>query len=244
MSREELNKSVLNAAKIIDLISQNEGLGISEIAKQLNLPKTSAFRLLKTLESAGLLIQDCEETYYLSYKFLSYQVGVNADQNLIHKCLPILKNLSQLTGETVNLTVHRADKMYNIYSEIGEFYALQSNLAPESDLYCSSSGKMVLSYMNNEQLQSYFKQKLLPRTIHTITNYEAFLKEKKKILSTGISYDREEYEYGLTCLSVPVLEQNVLIATIGISGPTTRLAYKNFEKIEQLLLNEVAKINS
>ncbi|MCC9272748.1 MAG: IclR family transcriptional regulator [Enterococcus aquimarinus] len=244
MISEEINKSVLNATRIIDLISQREGLGISDIAKELQLPKTSTFRLLKTLEVAGLLIQTNEETYYLSYKFLTYQVGVNEDQNLIHKCLPTIQKISEQTGETVNLTVNRLGKMYNIHSEVGEYYALQSNLAPESELYCSSSGKIFLSYMNDEQLKNYFNHPLLARTIHTITEYEAFIPEKETILSKGIAYDREEYEYGLTCLSVAVLQQGQPIATIGISGPTTRLQYKNFAEIEQLLITEVAQINS
>lgn len=244
MSSEELNKSVLNAARIIDLISQKEGLGISDIAKELELPKTSTFRLLKTLEVAGLLIQTAEEIYYLGYKFLNYQVGVSEDQNLIHKCLPIIKKISDLTGETVNLTVNRMGKMYNIYSEVGEYYALQSNLVPESELYCSSSGKIFLSYMDEEALKDYFNQPFLSRTIHTITDYADFIPEKKAILKSGIAYDREEYEYGLTCLSVPVLDKGKPIATIGISGPTTRLQYKNFREIEDTLSTYVEEINS
>lgn len=147
-----------------------------------------------------------------------------------------LKNFCKNTTETINLAIRNQNKTFIIHSEEGEYYSLQSNMLPESDLYCSSTGKIFMASMSDEELMKYFDENLTKRTVNTIIEYNEFLKEKQKIIDTDIAYDNEEYEYGLTCIATSIKVNDELVAAISVSGPTTRLKFKGFENLEKELL--------
>lgn len=229
-------QAIVNAVKILDLINEKNEIGVREIAKILDIPKSTVFRIIKTLESQNLLVSTHEDEYAIGYKMLNYRAGINKEKNLITYATDSLKNFCKNTNETINLAIRNRDKTFIIYSEEGEYYSLQSNMLPESDLYCSSTGKIFMASMPEEDVMKYFSGILTKRTINTITNYNQFLKEKQTILNTDIAYDHEEYEYGLTCVATSIKVKDEIIAAISVSGPTTRLKVKGFENLEKELL--------
>ncbi|EME3213506.1 IclR family transcriptional regulator, partial [Enterococcus faecalis] len=218
-------------------------LGISEIAKLSGLAKTTVFRILKTLEYHGIVMQIEDDIYTLSYKILKYQPEPLNEQQLIKIAKPCMQNFSQKTGETINLSILHRDETYIIHSESGESYMLQSSLAPVTDLYCSSIGKIFLSEMSTTELERYYQKPLLKRTINTIINYSDFYEEQQKIKEKQISFDHEEYEYGLTCMATGIYQNSELIAALGCSGPTTRLSFKGIAQLENELKKSAKIIN-
>ncbi|MDD7306754.1 MAG: IclR family transcriptional regulator [Peptoniphilaceae bacterium] len=240
-NKDQPIKAIVNACKILDLISENTLMGISEISRELELPKTTVFRIIKTLEASDLLIQTKDDLYALSYKFLKFKYGVDEDTNLIKHSKDALAKMADCFGETVNLAVHRAEKSIVIYSQEGEDYTLNPKVSPVSELYCSATGKIFLTQMYDNKIKAYYDQAHTKRTINTIVSYKEFLKERNKILKTKISYDDEEYEYGLSCIATPIIVKGNLLAALGISGPTTRLKHKGYKKLEKGLL-ETAKV--
>lgn len=96
--------------------------------------------------------------------------------------------------------------------------------------------------MDEASLKEYFNNKLEKRTINTIIRLDDFLKEKEEILKKDLSYDNEEYEYGLSCIATPIKKDGEVIAAISISGPTTRLKFKNYDKLKEKLLEAKKKI--
>ncbi|MCK9218403.1 MAG: IclR family transcriptional regulator C-terminal domain-containing protein, partial [Firmicutes bacterium] len=77
-----------------------------------------------------------------------------------------------------------------------------------------------------------------------IISYEDFKKEKEKILQDEVSYDNEEYEYGLFCIAKPLKNHNGLIgAAVSITGPITRIKMKNIENLRNQLAIKVNLIN-
>lgn len=240
--KDEPIKAIVNATKILDLISENTLMGISDISRELELPKTTVFRIIKSLEASDLLIQTKDDLYALSYKFLKYKYGLDEDVNLIKHSKYALAKMADDFGETVNLAVHRAEKSLVIYSQAGEDYTLNPKVSPVSELYCSATGKIFLTQMYDNKIQAYYDQAHNKRTINTIVSYKEFLKERNKILRTKISYDDEEYEYGLSCIATPILVRGELLAALGISGPTTRLKHKGYKKLEKGLLETAKEI--
>lgn len=240
--KDEPIKSIVNAFKVLDLISENTLMGISDLSRKLMMPKTTIFRIIKSLEEAGILIQSKNDLYTLSYKILRYKYGLDEDYNLIKHSKSALCKMAENFGETVNLAVHRAEKTVVIYSQEGEDYTLNPKVAPDSELYCSATGKIFLSMMNEKKLKNYYKLSHNKRTINTIVSYEEFLKEKEKIIKKKISYDDEEFEYGLSCIATPIIVKGDLIAALGISGPTTRLKHKSYAVLEKALLETAKEI--
>ena len=108
-------------------------------------------------------------------------------------------------------------------------------------------GKLYLAEYSAEELEKYFRSsKPQKRTVHSITNLADFLKLKEEIKKEGLSYDREEYEYGLTCIAAPIRDRNGNVAaSMSISGPTSRLLHKGEAQIKEKLLKaslELSKV--
>jgi IclR family KDG regulon transcriptional repressor len=103
-------------------------------------------------------------------------------------------------------------------------------------------GKIFLSGFNEKQLKEYFNSnRIVSRTVKTITNLDKIKEEIKKIKKEKVAFDNEEYEYGLTCIAAPVInKKNEIIAALSISGPTSRLEFKDINKITEKL-KETAK---
>ncbi|MDG3142716.1 IclR family transcriptional regulator [Streptococcus suis] len=228
-------QAIVNAIKILDVINEKGASGTREIAKLLNIPKSTVFRILKSLEDQNLIISTSDDKFAIGYKLLDYRVGTKKEQNLIAYALPYLKDFAKTTQETINLAIPINNKSFVIHSEEGEYYTLQSNMLPEADFYCSSTGKIFLADMTEADLQDYFSKDHPKRTINTITDYQTFQAEKELIRRQKIAYDNEEYEYGLTCLATPIMVDDKVIAAISVSGPTTRLKVKDFSRLEKQL---------
>lgn len=237
-------KSIANAFAILDYIFKTKKSGVSELSDVLDLPKTTVFRILKTLEELNVVIQDDLEQYSLGYELYKYRFSDSENQTLINWSASAMRTFAETCGETINLGILVNNEVQIIHSEVGEFYSLQPNLSPTSPLYCSGMGKIFLSTFDETQLVSYFNEAFTKRTINTMISAEAMRPYLKKVIETQLSYDNEEYEYGLTCVATPLFDhEGNVIAALSVSGPTSRLAYKGFETIEALLLETSQKIS-
>lgn len=237
-------KSITNAFAILDHIFRMNKSGVTELSEALGLPKTTVFRILKTLEDMNIVIQDDSELYSLGYELYKYRFSDSENQTLINWSSMAMRTFAENCGETINLGILVNNEVQIIHSEVGEFYSLQPNLSPTSPLYCSGMGKIFLSTFDEKQLKTYFNQPFTKRTINTITSAESMRPFLKKVIETQLSYDNEEYEYGLTCVATPLFDhEGNVIAALSVSGPTSRLAYKGFDTIEALLLETSQKIS-
>ncbi|MCT4621835.1 MAG: IclR family transcriptional regulator [Marinisporobacter sp.] len=245
MAKEKSNYTTITMVErglqiMNQLFLAEDAMGVTEISQKLDLPKATVYRILNTLQQKNFIKKD-EKTdkYELGLIFIQYGEKVKSKLNLKTIAKPFMKNLAEAIGESVNLGIYHEGNVITIYSEEGESSVLVSKLIPVSPLYCSSMGKIFLSTMTKEKIKSYFDtNKIQERTMNTITKYEDFMKEREDILRDVLSYDNEEYEYGLTCIACPIKnkEENI-IAALSISGPTSRLKFKEMDD----LIKEIRK---
>lgn len=235
------------ALTVIEYIFNNKDVSFSMILKDLGISKSTLFRILYTLESHNYIKKD-EETgrYRLGTLFVFYGEEVKHDLTLIKICEDILSILANKIGESVNLNILYKQLVLNVLSVEGEKSVLTSRLIPISPLNCSATGKIFLAQKNNLELMNYFASGVWEkRTMNSITTYEDFIKEKEKILKDEISYDNEEYEYGLLCLAIPLRNHKGLMdAVVSITGPLTRIKMKGIDELSKELKNSVKTINS
>ena len=234
------------AFEILNYVSDQQiPVGISQISNELNLPKATIFRILNTLHKWDILEKSSNDKYDLGKGLIKYGNKAKNKVNLISIASPVVKELSEEFGETVNIGIKYEDDVLTVYSEEGESSVLVSRLIPISPLNCSSMGKLFLANLTAEELVKYFETNTLERrTINTITNIEDFLKIKDSIIKENIAFDNEEYEYGLTCISSGIKDMDgKVIAVINVSGPTSRLKFKGIDKVKEKLI-ESAEIIS
>lgn len=233
------------ACMILDyLYKMEESASISALSKELELPKANVYRILYTLQQRGIVEKETEtDLYHLGKELIKYGEKVRYDFSLVNCAKHHMKEMAQSLGETVNIGIRDEGNIITLHSEEGEKSVLVSKLIPVAELYCSSMGKLVLSDMTEEERKSYFERPLKKRTVNTIVAYDAFDTEREAILKDGHAFDREEYEYGLSCVAVPIRNrEGEIIAMMSVSGPTTRLEFKGLDHIIKTLKNSSAKV--
>ncbi|MCJ7690811.1 MAG: IclR family transcriptional regulator [Clostridiaceae bacterium] len=230
-----INTMIDRTGEIMDYIyNSSEPVGVSKISTDLNLPKATCFRILVTLEKWNMVEKQYNtDKYKLGKILIKYGAKVSSDLSLVEVASPIISALSNKIGESTNLNIEYNGNSLNICKSSNDNFKLVSKLIPISPLNCSSSGKIFLSAKSKEELKEYFNSKdCCERTMYSITDYKIFEKEMKSIQNNGFAYDNEEYEYGLFCVSAPIIHKEKLVATISVSGPKTRLEYKGLKMIE------------
>ena len=237
-------KNIVDAFKIMDMINEKEEVGVTEIAETLAIPKATIYRILKSLEAVNAVKQNNNSRYSLDYHLLNYAKGVSLNQDIISLAEPYMEETVALTGETIYLGMEYKQHLVVLNRIHGEFYQLQSTIQPVCDLYCSGLGKLFLSQWSDDDLKAYFNN-LEKRTIHTITEYDAFKTVQKEIIKNNISADKEEFEYGLTCFAVPIFDESgKVIYALSISGPASRLEYKGIDFLVSSLQDCALKIQN
>ena len=233
-----INTMIDRAGQILDyLYNSKEPLGVSKVSSDLNLPKATVFRILITLEKWGIVEKEYNtDKYKLGMVLIKYGAKVSSNLSLVQIAKPIVDNLAIKIGESTNLNIEHNGYSLNIYKSSNDNSILTSRLIPISPLNCSSSGKIFLSTKSKDELIKYFNSNACSkRTMNSIVDYEVFEGVQEVILNTGLAYDNEEYEYGLSCISAPIYHRGKVVAAISVSGPKTRLELKGFEMIENTL---------
>lgn len=225
------------AMEILDYLSnRDKPVGISEMAKDLCLPKATVFRLLNSLEEWNAVECVDNEGYQLGCFLIKLGRSASRDLHLIDVCKPYMEQIMEAVDENVNLAIEYENAMLSIYSTYSNTSVLSIKTIPISPMHCSSIGKAALAYYDDEKLTAYFKrQDLRKRTANTIITREAFEPEREQIRDTGIAYDNEEYEEGLYCMATPIINaEGAVIACISVSGSYSRMMGKK-DKIEEML---------
>lgn len=221
-------------------------LGISEISKNLDLPKATIYRILITLIKGGFVEKDSiGDKYKLGTIYIKYSDKVKSEMDIYTICKPFMEELAENVGETINLAIPYENNALNLRRVEGEATALVSKLIATAPLYCSSVGKVMLAHKSDKEIEDYFNnEKIDLRTINTIKNIDEFKVQKDFIIRNGYVFDDEEYDYGLFCIACPVFNiKNDVIAAISISGPKSRIQYKGVQKIIDELKIKVDEIN-
>ncbi|MEA2087310.1 MAG: IclR family transcriptional regulator [Candidatus Caldatribacteriota bacterium] len=228
--------SIENTFSLLEVLADNGlELGIAELCRKTTLPKGTVHRLLGTLKNLGYIEQNPQNRkYYLTVKIFKLGTAVTDRVGLV-QIIPHMKKLSQKFNETVNLTILDRDEIIYLYN-IGCDNALKLDLriGSHQPAYCAAGGKVLLAYLNEQELDGYLQRvKLKSYTPYTITSKEYLKKDLKLIRDKGYSFISEEYMQGVSCVAVPLKDQQGKVcAGLSFSVPTVRM---DKEKIPQLI---------
>lgn len=249
MDNEKYNTvpMIEKACQIVDIISKAGGeAGISEIARETGLSKSTIYRVLYTLQDWKWIDKDEEsDRYRLGLFFLQAGKQVKAKLILEDVAKPVMKRLAEETGESVNLGTIFENRVLSVETVHGQASLMVRGLEPVFDLYCSGIGKLFLCDMTEEELHKYFSETAVKeRTASTILTEEKMKSELERIRRAGFSVDNEEYEYGLYCVAAPVKNcEGRTLAGISVSGPLSRMEKNNgLKKIKEAVVNGAAEI--
>lgn len=224
------------ALRVFELLSQcKEGLTVSQIAKELEVPRNSIFRICATLREQGYIqyFRDTQQVI-LTRKLFSIGYSALADDNIVQLAADAMRSLRDETKETVLLGT-LMEREGAVLEELAGLHHFNFRLQRGARffLHCTAPGKAILAYLSKAQQASILDNLKLTRfNKNTITSKSELLKELKNISNSGISYDEAEQIEGCHCIAAPIMDQyGHPVASIWITGPSSRLPISDFPKL-------------
>jgi len=202
-------------------------LGVTEVGVLLGLPKPTAHRIVRMLESEGLLQREPGSRRFVpGARLVRLGLGVVAASMLSAPRHAILEALSQKIGETCNFGV-MADNHVVYLDRVESAWPFGLRFEPGSHvpLHCTSMGKLFLSLMPAKKCALLLRSIPLYRyTENTITDAARLEAELENIRSAEVSTDNQEFLAGVVCVAVPVRDNNKQpVAALAVSAPLARM---------------------
>ena len=238
-------------AKALDalnvLASEPSGLTLSELSLRLDLPKSSVFRYLATLEQYGFVERTSEtDRYELGLRLFELGNLVASQFDYIQAALPFMRSLLEKFGETVNLAILRDSQV--VYLQILEG-TRSMRMAAQPGLrnlpHATALGKAILAYLPEQDVLAIVAQNGLPAlTPHTITSVDKLQAELEQVRRQCYAIDNIENEEGVRCIAAPIFDHdNQVIAAVSLSGPVNRMSPLQIEAIAKELVTGVREVS-
>lgn len=219
------------------------GIRPAALARVLGVDRTTAYRLLYTLMDKGYLEQDPKTHEFLpnpsKFFALSSQVGGAMNWPAIAAgFLPILRDR---TGETANLGVLQDHEVvYIAQQQPREAVIVNHSLGARRPVHCSALGKALAAFLPEEELDRITAGGLAPNTPRTITDPQMLKLHLRMVREVGYAVDDEETFLGVRCVAAPIYDhRGHVVASMGISGPSTRMALDRIPALADIVLDVV-----
>jgi DNA-binding IclR family transcriptional regulator len=240
-------QSVDRAINVLEILAREGSAGVSEVAAEIGVHKSTAFRLLAALEERDLVEQNIERgKYQLGFGILRLASAIPTRIDLARQAQPVLDDLAQRLDETVNLAVARNHYAVHVQQALGSAAVASQNWVGQlTPLHATASGKILLAYMSEEQRSATLDATgLRSYTEHTVTSRKALLEELARAREEGIATAYEELETGLNAVAAPVRDHTgTVVGAVSVSGPAYRLDRTEVERVVEDLQDAVARIS-
>jgi IclR family acetate operon transcriptional repressor len=217
--------------------ASDDYLSSSAVARRLKMPRTTVLRILHTLAAERLLQRRGFD--FTASPELRTGLRSMADTAVRAAAAPVLKELSQITGETAYLALPTGDK-----AAVVESSGVGGGMRAPMDLHCSAFGKAFLAFGPRAGLEKVLgSAPLQARTRRTLTTAEALGTECGRIVRQGYATDDEESEEGVRSLAAPVWASGgVLTAAIGVSASAATFTEQRVSDVAVLVVQAAKKL--
>lgn len=256
MNEAKAAKAVVKTMQIIEILSRERELGVTELTSRLNqgnegprVHKSTVHRFLISLMELGFVRQDSKsEQYGLTLKILEMGTAVLERLELWREAAAIVEKVAQETRETVHLGALEGKNLVyiaKVESSRALRVSMQSRIGSSAPMYCTGLGKTLLAYRSPERVSEILAdEKMVKLTSQTITTRSELDSDLALIRSRGYGIDREENEIGVCCVSAPVRDNTgEVIAAISISMPSVRLTESDIPKYGEIVVSAAQQIS-
>ncbi|MDR2366620.1 MAG: IclR family transcriptional regulator [Deltaproteobacteria bacterium] len=248
---EPSDKSVQSIDRALDIVeslsTRQGGLSLTELAKNIGLPKSTTHRLLSTLVRRGYASKRDDGGYQIGLKLIE---AVSYYVNSLELQTEARQQLARLTvelGLTAHLGVLEGDQV--VYIERIDFLSgvkLYSQIGLRMHAYCSSLGKSLLAGLSGDELTQVMARCAFERfTPNTITTMAALRAELRKVRAMGYAVDNLEYSPNNRCVGAPIYDyRGETVAAISASGPPTVLPEGRIEEVAREVMAKARAIST
>ncbi len=238
-------QSVDRAITILEILAREGEAGVTEVAAELDVHKSTAFRLVATLESHRLVEQTEDRgKYRLGVGVLRLAGATTARLDLVQEARPVCRQLAADTGETVNIAV-LSDKSALYLDQVAGSSALQPHnwVGQHIPLHATSNGKVLMAWLSDAEIGDLLGR-LPAYTGQTITSKATLRKQLAQVREDGYAVAADELEIGLTAIAAPVHNAHGdVVCSISVSGPTFRLTEERAVEVVPLVVEAADELS-
>lgn len=220
-------RAIDRALTVLEAVAESpSGTSVHALAQSTGLPLSTVYRLVETLRHRGYLSEDDAKGCYV-VGFRAFQVGAvySAASRLSAAARPIMQQLVDELGETVNLGVIEGGRaIYLDQVSASRMMRTFVQTGAEAPLHCSGVGKVLLAYNDSPEALPLSGLDLTRYTERTLVDPEDLTKELERVRKLGYAVDDQEREAGVRCVAVPIFDAvGGVVAALSISGPAGRM---------------------
>lgn len=225
-------KSVKRAFRIVEVLEVNEGMTMSELADEFDMPRSTAHIYLKTLVESGYVIREDNE-YRLGFRFLKHGGYVRHRLDIYQAAKPEIDDLARRTGEVVDLGIEENGKRVLVYKSEGpEGLTRKPVTGDYAYMHMTALGKSMLATFDESRVDEIVDEHGLPRaTQYTIDDRTDLHEELDRTRERGYAVEDQERRQGIRAVGAAIETDSGKSAAISISGPKSTL---NDERINEL----------
>lgn len=240
-------QSVDRALQVLEIVAGLGQAGVTEIAAELGVHKSTVSRLIAVLETRGYVEQISERgKYRLGFAIPRLAHVASGQTNLVRLGQDACDILSADIGETANLAVLDNDRIVNIVEAIGPAeITLRTWVGQSCPTYATSSGKVLLSGLDVNDVRARLHPPLTVFTEFTVGSVADLEAELCAVRERGWASVTEELEVGLNAVAAPVYDAHgQVVAALSVSGPSYRLAVDRFDEVAKQTIAAADQISA
>ena len=219
-------RSVERAIAILDLLAQGGWRTGADVARELRVHRSTALRLLATLERHAMVERDTRTARYrLGRRLAQLASVVSGEVDLRSVARPVCEQLATAVGETATLDVLMGDVIVPIEQATASTSVVSVNwLGRRTPVHCTASGKAIAAFGPPSVRERLLQLPLDRVTPHTVTDRAEFQAQLDETRQSGLARTHEELEVGLDAIAAPVFgADGEVVAALDVSGPSHRL---------------------
>ncbi len=233
---------------ILETVAQRAGgMSNADVNRKLNIPKSSASYILRTLEQRGYLRRDRDDgKYRLGMKILSLSRAALSGVDIREVALPIMRHLV----DQIHLTTHLAildheEAVYVEKVEAPSFIKMDTWIGRRMEVHSTAVGKALLAYLDAGERETILRHRGMKKlTPHTITSVAKLMKEFDRVRQLGYSVDDEENSLGARCVGAPIFNSEGRVeASIGSTGTITAVPRDAVPRLAETVKDAARRIS-
>lgn len=249
---EKQATTVKSADRVLDIFElfaeRHEPINLSDLSRELDMPASSAYKLLQNLLSRGYLEADKQgRTFRLGYKL--FEIGSKYAQrtDLAGEFQLVAQKIVDDINESVFLTIRNGEMaLYIAEKQSSHPVRFVSHLGMQLPLHATAMGKVLLSGMTEDEIAKLYPDKQLGRlTDTTIVDFSELMKQLERIRAEGVGYSEGESVHGIRCVAAPIFgASGQIVSALGVSMPEARWESRAWETTVQAVLQGAKEIST
>lgn len=235
--------AVERTLSILQTLGEYDTVGVTALAKDLDIPRSTVFNHLKTLEASEYVVNEGGE-YRLGSRFLELGAKARDFHAVYEAARDEVTRLAKETGEISALLVEEHGFGVFLYRAEGEGSVhIDSYTGQRIYLHGAALGKAILAGLPDNRVEEIVDRRGLPAlTDNTISDGRELAAELETIAEMGVAFDDEERLDGLRSVAAPIHDGETVLGSVSLAGPSSRVQGDRFRNDFRQKVTDAASV--